>query len=48
MPENVTRWAALEAAKRRLVYSALRLKLPLANRVDDPQTASASASWPTP
>jgi hypothetical protein len=36
-PQNVTLWAATEAAKRRLVYSALRLKLPLANRVDDPE-----------
>jgi hypothetical protein len=37
IPENVTLWAAIEAAKRRLVYSALRLKLPLANREEDPQ-----------
>ena len=37
VPQNVTLWAAIEAAKRRLIYSALRLKLPLANRVEDPQ-----------
>jgi len=37
VPENVALWAATEAAKRRLVYSALRLKLPLASRIDDPQ-----------
>jgi hypothetical protein len=37
VPQNVVLWALTEAAKRRLVYSSLRLKLPLANRVDDPQ-----------
>jgi hypothetical protein len=37
VPQNVVLWALTEAAKRRLVYSALRLKLPLANRVDDPE-----------
>jgi hypothetical protein len=36
-PENVAHWGAIEMAKRRLIYSALRLKLPLANRADDPQ-----------
>jgi hypothetical protein len=36
VPQNVVLWALIEAAKRRLVYSALRLKLPLANRTDDP------------
>jgi len=34
---NVLLWALTEAAKRRLIYSSLRLKLPLANRTDDPQ-----------
>src|ERR1700761_2020159 len=38
VPQHVTLWAAIETAKRRLVYSALKLKLPLANRIDDPQT----------
>jgi hypothetical protein len=37
-PQNVKLWGAIEMAKRRLVYSALRLKLPLANRVEDPKT----------
>ncbi len=35
---NVELWALTEAAKRRLVYSCLRLQLPLANRVDEPET----------
>ena len=38
IPVNVERWAAIEAAKRRLVYTALRLQLPLANRTEEPQT----------
>jgi hypothetical protein len=33
---NATLWARLEAAKRRLFYTLLRLKLPLENRADDP------------
>ncbi|HEY0258020.1 MAG TPA: putative zinc-binding metallopeptidase [Candidatus Methylacidiphilales bacterium] len=37
VPQNVLLWALTEAAKRRLVYSSLRLKLPLANRDDDPK-----------
>ena len=37
VPQNVVLWGLTEAAKRRLVYSCLRLKLPLANRVDDPE-----------
>jgi hypothetical protein len=37
IPQNVVLWGLTEAAKRRLVYSALRLKLPLANRTDDPE-----------
>jgi len=37
VPQNVALWTLTEAAKRRLIYSYLRLKLPLANRVDDPQ-----------
>jgi hypothetical protein len=37
IPQNVLLWALTEAAKRRLIYSYLRLKLPLANRVDDPK-----------
>ncbi len=37
VPQNVVLWGLMEAAKRRLVYSSLRMKLPLANRVDDPE-----------
>lgn len=37
VPENVTLWGKTEAAKRRLIYSCLRLKLPLASREDDPE-----------
>jgi len=37
IPQNVVLWGLIEAAKRRLVYSCLRLKLPLANRTDDPE-----------
>jgi hypothetical protein len=37
IPRNVELWALIEAAKRRLIYSSLRLKLPLANRTDDPK-----------
>jgi hypothetical protein len=38
VPVNVALWAAVETAKRRLIYSALKLKLPLANRIEDPKT----------
>jgi hypothetical protein len=37
LPENVERWRRLEAAKHRLFYSLLRLKLPLATRAEDPR-----------
>jgi hypothetical protein len=37
VPQNVVLWALTEAAKRRLVYSSLRLKLPLASKTDDPE-----------
>jgi hypothetical protein len=33
---NAVLWGKLETAKHRLFYSLIRLKLPLANRVDDP------------
>ncbi len=36
-PGNKEAWYKLEVAKRRLVYSLLYLKLPVINRVDDPQ-----------
>jgi hypothetical protein len=38
VPANLPLWGEIEKAKRRLVYTALQLKLPLANRVDDPKT----------
>ncbi len=34
--ENRRRWQRLEAAKRRLFYSLLKLDLPLATRIEDP------------
>jgi hypothetical protein len=36
LPENLPHWQKLEQAKHRLIYSLLRLGLPLANRADDP------------
>ncbi|PPQ33688.1 zinc-binding metallopeptidase family protein [Rhodopila globiformis] len=36
VPLNLARWQKLERAKHHLFYSLLRLKLPLANRIDDP------------
>ncbi len=35
--QNLERWRKLELAKRRMFYSLLRLRLPLANRIDDPE-----------
>ena len=35
--ENRELWARIESAKRRLVYSLIRLKLPIASKKDDPQ-----------
>jgi hypothetical protein len=34
---NLQRWRRLESAKHQLFYSLLRLKLPLLNRIDDPE-----------
>ncbi len=36
-PQQREAWHQLELAKHRMFYSLLRLKLPLANRVDDPE-----------
>ncbi|MBX9846227.1 MAG: putative zinc-binding peptidase [Xanthobacteraceae bacterium] len=36
VPENVLRWRKIEFAKHRLMYSLLKLKLPLATRAEDP------------
>jgi hypothetical protein len=37
VPLNLARWTRLEMAKHHLFYSLIRLRLPLANRIDDPQ-----------
>ncbi|MFE1601422.1 zinc-binding metallopeptidase family protein [Methylobacterium sp. ID0610] len=37
IPWNLTRWREIELAKRRLFYSLLRMRLPLALRRDDPE-----------
>jgi hypothetical protein len=37
VPLNLQRWQRLEFAKHHLFYSLLRLRLPLANRIDDPE-----------
>ena len=36
-PQNHSLWALTESAKRRLVYSLLRLRLTVANKMDDPE-----------
>jgi hypothetical protein len=36
-PLNLERWQLLERAKHHLFYSLMRLKLPLVNRIDDPE-----------
>jgi hypothetical protein len=36
-PENVRRFQGIERAKKRLMYSLLRLRLPLATRAQDPE-----------
>ncbi len=40
-PGNLLRWQRLESAKHRLVYGLLRLGLPLAGRIADPQAGLA-------
>ncbi len=40
-PENKEAWYKLEVAKRRLMYSLLSLKLPVANKKEDPATGLA-------
>src|SRR5262249_30295177 len=40
-PEHKAAWFKLEIAKRRLVYTLMYLKLPLQNRVDDPERGLA-------
>lgn len=48
---NVELWKLVEAAKRRLIYTLLSLKLPIPNRQDDPKQGLAFrflADGPTP
>jgi hypothetical protein len=40
-PGNVEHWARIEEAKRRVIYSLLRLRLPVLNRTSDPQRGLA-------
>ena len=35
-PENIVAWRKMEIAKHRLIYTLMRLMLPLPNRIDDP------------
>lgn len=41
VPAHLQRWQRLEAAKHRLVYGLLRLRLPLVGRAEAPQTGLA-------
>lgn len=41
IPENIGYWYRLEVAKRRLVYTLLALRLPLFNKIDDPERGLA-------
>lgn len=36
-PEYVTRWTKIEVAKHRLIYSLLRLQVPLENKITNPE-----------
>ena len=40
-PENLARWRKIEAAKRRLFYTILKLKLPRVTRIEDPEDGLA-------
>jgi hypothetical protein len=37
IPENILHWRKIELAKHRLFYTLLKLRLPLASRIDDPE-----------
>jgi hypothetical protein len=37
IPENIGHWRKIELAKHRLFYTLIKLRLPLASRIDDPQ-----------
>ena len=41
IPLNLQRWQKIERAKHHLFYSLMRLKLPLANRIDNPESGLA-------
>ncbi len=41
VPENLPRWQRIEVAKRRLVYSLLRLGLPIASKTEQPESGIA-------
>jgi hypothetical protein len=41
VPENLDRWRKIEFAKHHLFYTLIKLGLPLANRVDDPENGLA-------
>jgi len=36
-PQHLTQWRAIEAAKHRLIYTLLQLKLPLVSKIQDPE-----------
>jgi len=40
-PEYAQRWSTIETAKHRLVYALLRMKLPLTNKIKEPETGIA-------
>jgi hypothetical protein len=40
-PEHLLRWRPLETAKHRLVYSLLRLRLPLVSKFENPDAGLA-------
>jgi hypothetical protein len=40
-PENLRRWQRIEIAKHRLIYSVIRLGLPIESKADAPQTGLA-------
>ncbi|WP_153799949.1 zinc-binding metallopeptidase family protein [Foetidibacter luteolus] len=40
-PEYAQRWATIESAKHRLAYALLRMKLPLNNKIKEPETGLA-------
>jgi hypothetical protein len=41
IPDNVLRWQKLEVAKHRLIYTLLKLKLPLTSKAEDADTGLA-------